>query len=325
MIKTEKSRVGFLVFISRAAKRNKNEKFKMKYVKISGTDLAISEIGLGCMSLRGNLDYDQSIVMKALDSGINLLDTADLYQSGLNEELIGKAIQGKRNDLVLATKVGNQPNSDGKTWTWNPRKSYMLQAVEKSLKRLNTDYIDLYQLHGGTMEDPFDEVFEAFDLLKTQGKIRAFGISSIRPNVIRKVLSMHLCNTLMVQYNPLDRRAEEEIFDLMETSTSRVLVRGAFARGVLIDKMNAGYLNFSANEIQKLRRQILSFGFSPEAVLICFGLSQPSVASLVIGVSQSLQMEQIIRGYKEHLSIPSETIDQVKAIFPAQKYDQHRS
>lgn len=297
----------------------------MQLVKLSDTDLSISEIGLGCMSLKGNLKYDQSIIFKALDSGINFFDTADLYQSGLNEASVGAAIHGKRNHVVLATKVGNQLSNDGKTWTWNPRKSHILRAAEESLNRLKTDYIDLYQLHGGTYEDPFEEIFEAFEILQSQGKIRAFGISSIRPNVICKVIEMKGLASLMSPYNPLDRRPEEEVFGLAKSANLGVLVRGAFAKGVLINKKNVGFLNFSASEVQDFRFQIHNFGFSAEAILIRFGLTPPAVTSLLIGASEIAQIEKIICGYTESFLVSNLIIDQIKAQFPAQKYDLHRS
>lgn len=297
----------------------------MKLVKLSDTDLFISEVGLGCMSLKGDLKHDQSIIFKALDCGINFLDTADLYQSGLNETVIGAAIQGKRNQVVLATKGGNQLSKDGQTWTWNPRKSSIMHAVEESLKRLKTDYIDLYQLHGGTIEDPFEEIFEAFEMLKSQGKIRAFGISSIRPNVIRKVSKMNGLATLMSSYSPLDRRPEEEIFDLAKTANLGVLIRGVFAKGALIKKSNAGFLNFSALEVQDFHTKIHDYGFRAEAILIRFGLSPPAVTALIIGASSLVQMEKIIGGYAESFSISTAIIDQIKSKFPAEKYDLHRS
>lgn len=136
----------------------------MKRLKIPGTEIEISRIALGCMSLKGDFLHDQSIISAALAGGINFLDTADLYQNGLNEEIVGMSIRGKRDEIVLATKVGNEMNPDGISWSWNPRKDYILKAVEKSLKRLQTDYIDLYQLHGGTIEDRLEETFEAFEI-----------------------------------------------------------------------------------------------------------------------------------------------------------------
>lgn len=296
----------------------------MEKIKLQGTEIQISRIGLGCMSLRGDFKHDQSIISAALSGGINFLDTADLYQNGQNEETIGAAIRRRRSEVVLATKVGNEMNSDGSGWSWNPRKDYILKAVEKSLKRLQTDYIDLYQLHGGTIEDPLEETFEAFEMLKSQGKILAFGISSIRPNVIRKLIQIHPPTTIMMQYSPLDRRPEESVFQLLEKTKTRVLVRGAFARGLLIDKPEAGFLDFGPSQVNAIRERIRGFGYSPEAFLIRFGMAQPAVASLVIGASSVGQVENMLKGFEESLTIPIKLIDNIKVEFPASHYDQHR-
>lgn len=296
----------------------------MEKLKLPGTELEISRIGLGCMSLKGDLKYDQAIISASLAGGINFLDTADLYQNGLNEKIVGESILGKRQEVVLATKVGNEMNPDGEGWSWNPRKDYILKAVERSLKRLQTDYIDLYQLHGGTIEDPLEETFEAFEMLKTQGKIRAIGISSIRPNVIRKVMQINPPATIMMQYSPLDRRPEETAFPLLGKTETRVLVRGTFAKGLLIDKPEAGFLDFGPEEVTAIRDRIKSFGFSPEAFLIGFGLAEPAVASLVIGASSVDQVEKMSKGFEESLTIPMEMIQTLKAEFPANQYDQHR-
>ncbi|MBU5914582.1 aldo/keto reductase, partial [Vibrio cholerae O1] len=112
-------------------------------------------------------------------------DTADMYDKGINESVVGKALlkYQQRDDIFIGTKVGNRLTKDGST-TWDPSKSYIKEAVKGSLKRLGIDHIDLYQLHGGTIDDPLDETISAFDELKQEGIIRAYGISSIRPNVI---------------------------------------------------------------------------------------------------------------------------------------------
>ena len=138
------------------------------------------------MSLGENDEANSRLLNEAFDKGINFFDTADLYQKGFNETTVGKALKEKRKEVIIATKVGNQWREDGSGWDWNPNKAYIFSAVEKSLQRLQSDYIDLYQLHGGTIDDPIDETIEAFELLKQQGKIRYYGISSIRPNVIRE-------------------------------------------------------------------------------------------------------------------------------------------
>ncbi|EAZ79956.1 aldo/keto reductase [Algoriphagus machipongonensis] len=292
--------------------------------ELSETKLQISELSLGCMSLPEEYDSSKKILDAAIEGGISLLDTADLYQQGWNEEMLGKALKGRRNQLVLATKVGNQLRPDGSGWDWNPKKEYILGAVEQSLKRLQTDYIDLYQLHGGTIEDPWDETLEAFELLKTQGKIRAFGISSIRPNVIRKVLSASKPATIMMQYNPLDRRPEESAFSTISGSETKVLVRGSFAKGLLINKPEKDFLDFKASEVVEMRKEILNLGFSPEAFLIKFGLTQSVVGSLVIGTSGVEQVGKMLKGYEESFTIPDEVIEEFKKKFRANYYQQHR-
>jgi aryl-alcohol dehydrogenase-like predicted oxidoreductase len=161
----------------------------MIYKQLGNSDLRVSEVSYGCMSLGEDHQANVELLHRALDQGINLFDTADLYQKGENEVTVGKVFAGMREKVILATKVGNQWRPDGSGWDWNPTKAYILRAVEESLKRLQTDYIDLYQLHGGTIDDPIDETIEAFEQLRQQGKIRYYGISSIRPQVIREYVS----------------------------------------------------------------------------------------------------------------------------------------
>ena len=161
----------------------------MEYRKLGKSELMISSVSFGCMSLQGTDASNKALLLKAIDGGINFFDTADLYDKGANETTVGKALREKRKEIIISTKVGNQWKTDGSGWDWNPRKQYILSAVEDSLRRLQTDYIDLYQLHGGTMDDPIDEIIAAFELLKEKGKIRYYGISSIRPNVIREWVS----------------------------------------------------------------------------------------------------------------------------------------
>jgi aryl-alcohol dehydrogenase-like predicted oxidoreductase len=296
----------------------------MNYRRLSESSIQLSEIGLGCMSLSPESKSSRSIIDAAIAGGINFMDTADLYAKGWNEKAVGQAIKSIRNQVVLATKVGNEWRSDGSGWDWNPSKSYILKAVDESLTRLQTDYIDLYQLHGGTIEDPWDEILEAFEILKTQGKIRSFGISSIRPNVIRKVLSKSNPATIMMQYNPLDRRPEEAAFPEIAGSAANVLVRGAFAKGLLIDKAPKSFLNFNAKQVEAFQAFTNAHGFSPEAMLIRFGLAQPVVASLVIGASSVAQVEKIVAGYESSQHISQDMLNLFRENFPVHHYDFHR-
>jgi aryl-alcohol dehydrogenase-like predicted oxidoreductase len=111
----------------------------MNYKQLGKSSLRISEISFGCMSLGKDQATNDRLLHSAMEAGINYFDTADLYDKGWNEESVGKALAGKRTSVVLATKVGNQWRADGSGWDWNPRKEYILQAVEQSLQRLRTE------------------------------------------------------------------------------------------------------------------------------------------------------------------------------------------
>ncbi|MDQ3289799.1 MAG: aldo/keto reductase, partial [Bacteroidota bacterium] len=174
----------------------------MQYKVLGKSDLQVSTISFGCMSLSPNNPAESIRLLKeAFANGITYFDTADLYDKGENEKIVGQAFRENRQQVIIATKVGNQWRPDGSGWDWNPRKDYILKAVEGSLQRLHTDYLDLYQLHGGTLDDPIDETIEAFELLKQQGKIRYYGISSIRPNVIREYVKRSNIVSVMMQYS----------------------------------------------------------------------------------------------------------------------------
>ncbi len=202
----------------------------MNYTTLGSTTISISEIGFGCMSLKGDTKENRNILSKAFDEGINYFDTADIYEDGTNEILVGKAFKGRRNKVIIATKVGNIIKPGSKAFGWDAGKAHVVAAIEESLKRLQTDYIDLYQLHGGMIEDNIDDTIEAFELLKAQGKIRAYGISSIRPNVIREYVKRSNIASVMMQYSLLDRRPEEACFELLLQHNISVLARAVWRR-----------------------------------------------------------------------------------------------
>lgn len=233
----------------------------MKRNRLGLSELYVSEIGLGCMSLGTDESRAVSIIREALELGINFLDTADLYDSGRNEELVGKAVKHCRHEVIIATKVGNRriPGKEG--WVWDPSGAYIRSAVKESLRRLGTDYIDLYQLHGGTLEDPIEETIDAFEQLKREGLIRAYGISSIRPNVIREYVRRSRIASVMSQYSMLDRRPEEEILPLISRHEISLIARGPVAGGILTDagenKAERDYLDYSREELPSVRRRLL--------------------------------------------------------------------
>ncbi|MBB5638877.1 aryl-alcohol dehydrogenase-like predicted oxidoreductase [Pedobacter cryoconitis] len=298
----------------------------MQYSKLGKSDLEISKIGFGCMSLSGNTKENELIIEKAVELGINYFDTADLYEHGENEVKIGNLLKLKRDQVIIATKVGNQHRADGNGWDWNPKKEYILSAVEGSLKRLQTDYIDLYQLHGGTMEDPIDETIEAFEILKQQGKIRHYGISSIRPNVIREYVQRSGIVSVMMQYSLLDRRPEEESLELLQKNGIGVLGRGSIAQGLLVDKPAASYLNWSAGEVAhaaEIVHSITGRNSSSAQTAIRFVLQNQALNSAVMGIRTQAQLEDIAAA----VNFPKLTVQEMDLLLrvsPANYYLAHR-
>ncbi len=296
----------------------------MTYRTLGKTDMRVSEIGFGCMQLGRITNVEaKELLLSAVGAGINYFDTADLYDRGANEELVGRVLRPMRAKVILATKVGNQWREDGSGWDWNPRKEYIIRAVEGSLKRLGTDYIDLYQLHGGTIQDPLDETIEAFEMLKQQGKILHYGISSIRPDVIRAYLKRSGIGSVMLQYSLLDRRPEEAVLDLLSEAGDGVLVRGALAQGLLVDKPPRAYLGFSEAEVAGIK-SILAQRFAAvdrRRVALQFVLAHPAVSSAVVGFRTMDQLETALAGLER---VDEELLEFVSGSLPVNYYQEHR-
>jgi aryl-alcohol dehydrogenase-like predicted oxidoreductase len=298
----------------------------MKYRRLGNSTLEISEIGFGCMSLNGTDIENANILDHAIDLGINFFDTADLYNKGMNEVSVGKALKSKRNSIIIATKVGNQWRPDGSGWDWNPRKEYILSSIEGSLKRLQIDHIDLYQLHGGTIDDPIDDSIEAFETLKKQGKIRYYGISSIRPNVIREYIKRSSIVSVMMQYSLLDRRPEESCLDLLRENNIGVLVRGSVAQGLLIDKPPREYLKHSEKEVEYCRKAVKTISGNKRSATqtaIRYVLNHTAITSAIVGIRTIQQLQEAVQTSNTPLLSEEEMMNLRKSI-KANVYDQHR-
>jgi aryl-alcohol dehydrogenase-like predicted oxidoreductase len=303
----------------------------MEYKQLGKSDLNISKIGFGCMSLKldekdpTTTDFT-NIIDAAIDLGINYFDTADLYDKGLNETLLGKAFKGKRDKVIIATKAGNQWRADGSGWDWNPRKDYILKCAEESLKRLQMDCIDLYQSHGGTMEDNIDETIEAYEILVQQGKIRYYGLSSIRPNVIREFVEKSNIVSVMTQYSLLDRRPEERTLALLHEHQIGVVTRGSLASGLLVDKPAKTYLNYTTDEVEKMAKSIKSLSTEQRdaaQIAIQYVLKNPAITSAIIGIRTMDQLKDVVRAI-EKLELSDEAITILRKAIPANIYEQHR-
>ena len=299
----------------------------MQYQQLGRSGLHISRIGFGCMSLSSNNETESiEIIHRAIELGINYFDTADLYDKGMNEILVGKAIQSKREKVILASKVGNQWRADGSGWDWNPRKEYILKAAEESLMRLQTDHLDLYQLHGGTIDDPIDEVIEAFELLQQQGKIRYYGISSIRPNVIREYINRSNIVSVMMQYSLADRRPEESVLDLLKQNNIGVLSRGALAQGLLVNKAAKEYLGHRQETIAAAAQLVQGITLTTHTAAqtaIQFVLQNPAITSAILGMSRIDQLIEVAATTgNQSLSITDWKL--LQDVLPPKVYEQHR-
>lgn len=298
----------------------------MNYHILGQSTLEVSAIGFGCMSLGDDDATNTQLIQKAMEAGINYFDTADIYQQGRNEIILGKAVADKRQEVLIATKVGNQPRPDGKGWDWNPRKEYIIAAAEESLKRLQTDFIDLYQLHGGTIDDPIDETIEAFELLQQQGKIRYYGISSIRPNVIREYIQHAKIASVMMQYSLLDRRPEESCLSMLNENNVGVLARGSVAKGLLIDKPVAPYLDHTKEEVTRAATAIQSLTTpfrGATQVALRYVLQQRGITAAVVGIRTAQQLEEAVKTIESPI-LSDEEMELLRQSIPANFYDQHR-
>lgn len=296
----------------------------MKKRQLGTSNLHISEISLGCMSLPPNPAEAEEVIHAAIDAGINYYDTADLYNQGDNEKFVGAALKQHRNNIYLASKVGNRWEEGKEGWSWDTSANYINKAVRDSLQRLQTDYLDLYQLHGGTTEDNWEEITDTFESLKKEGLIREYGISSIRPNVFMPYLQNSNAISNMMQFNIFDERASEFFEPIQQTGAS-VVTRGSIAKGLLTNEWRTRLKSFMSYDeaaakdvLQKIEQQ---FG-DVHATALAFNLQYPAVASTVIGARTVAQLQQNLDAYEKAQSI--QNISEIDSWTKTDRYTEHR-
>ena len=187
----------------------------MQYRELGNSDLKISAIGLGCMSMSGTYgksDDAESIdvIHHALDLGVNFLDSSDMYGWGHNEGLLGRALKGRREQVVLTTKFGQVQSADGKGNLVDGSPAYIRRACEASLKRLGVDVIDLYYQHRVDPKVPIEDTVGAMSRLVEQGKARYLGLSEAAPATIRRAHAVHRLSAVQSEYSLLYRNPAEE-------------------------------------------------------------------------------------------------------------------
>ena len=204
--------------------------------RLGSSGIEATAIGLGCMSLSGvygtsSDDDGIAVIREALDRGITLLDTSDAYGAGHNEELVGKAIKGRRSEVVLATKFGNLGGRGGKTADGRPE--FVLSSCDASLKRLGVDVIDLYYQHRIDPTVPVEDTVGAMARLVEQGKVRALGLSEARPDTVRRAHAVHEIAAVQNEFSLLYRAEGEETLKTTRELKISFVAYSPLGRGLL--------------------------------------------------------------------------------------------
>ena len=218
----------------------------MEYRQLGHSGLKVSAVGLGCNNFGRRCSEDETkvVVHKALDLGVTMFDTADFYSAGLSEDFLGKALGPKRKDIVLATKFG-LPMRQGE-YEGGASRRYIMLAVEASLRRLGTDYIDLYQLHFPDLKTPIEETLSALDSLVRAGKVRYAGSSNFNgwqladAHWTAKTKGFTPFIAAQNHYNLLDRRIEREVIPAAEAFGVGIIPYFPLASGLLTGKYKRG-------------------------------------------------------------------------------------
>ncbi|MGA2527968.1 MAG: aldo/keto reductase [Acidimicrobiales bacterium] len=314
----------------------------MKRRYLGATGMSVSEIALGTMMLgsSGNTDHDESVAMihRALEAGINFVDTADVYSSGESEQIVAKALKGRRDEVVLATKFGlsiaGRPDENfcGGSRRWITR------AIEDSLRRLGTDHVDLYQMHRPDQYSDLDESLAALSDLVRAGKVRAIGCSTFPPELIveahwvAQTRGHHYFRTEQPRYSIFSRTIEASVLPLAQRYGMGVLTYGSLGAGWMSGRADptkghrpsgpgarAFDLTVAGNQaklraLEELTQLAAEAGMPITHLATAFVRAHPAVTSVIIGPRTPRQLEDLIAGSEVELS--ADVLDRIDEIVP---------
>ncbi|MEV0949190.1 aldo/keto reductase [Promicromonospora sp. NPDC050249] len=309
----------------------------MQYRNLGRTGIKVSPYALGAMMFGavGNPDHEESIkiIHKALDSGINFVDTADAYSHGESEEIVGKALKGRRDDVVLATKV-HLPMSDDPNHRGNSRR-WIIAEVENSLRRLGTDYIDLYQIHRPDPETDVEDTLAALTYLINSGKVRAIGSSAmpaaeiVQAQWVAERRGLERFRAEQPPYSILNRGIERDVLPVAQQYGMGTLVWSPLAGGLLTGRYRKGQENdthrarFGLEHLRDEQRLDVVEQLVPVAqdagiplnhLAMAFTIAHPGVTSAIIGPRTMEHLDSALAGAEVVLS--DEILDRIDAIVP---------
>ena len=312
----------------------------MKRNFLGGTGMSVSDIALGTMMLgaSGNTDHDECVRMihTALEAGVNFVDTADIYSRGESEEIVGKALKGRRADVVLATKFGLSMSGrpDDNYCGGSPR--WIARAVEDSLRRLDTDYIDLYQMHRPDQHTDLDETLAALSSLVRDGKVRAIGCSTFPPEMIvdahwiAETRGHHHFRTEQPRYSIFSRTIEADVLPLAQRFGMGVLTYGPLSGGWMSGREDptkghrpsgpgarAFDISVQANQaklkaVEPLSTLAAEAGMPITHLATAFVRAHPAVTSVIIGPRTPEQLDDLLAG--SDVVLTDEVLDRIDEI-----------
>jgi aryl-alcohol dehydrogenase-like predicted oxidoreductase len=310
----------------------------MHYRPLGRTGIKVSPYCLGAMMFGGlgNPDHDECvrIIHKALDFGINFIDTADRYSNGESEEIVGKALQGRRDNIVLATKVhgamGDDPNMQGNSRRW------IMRAVEDSLRRLKTDHIDIYQIHRPAPDTDIEETLSALTDLMRAGKVRAIGSSTfpvseiVEAQWVAERRGLARFRTEQPPYSILDRGIERDMLPTCQRYGMGVLVWSPLSKGMLTGRYRKGQALPDSLRVKYFPRQMSDArsldaieqliplaeeaGMSLTHMAMAFVMAHPCVTSAILGPRTMQHLDDLLAGAEVRLS--DDVLDRIDQIVP---------